>query len=691
MTLKTSLFNMGIFKNVISRFKWGSFLYFVLLFLAVPFPIMMQDAHNFNGMYVNTVNQGTYILRNSSFSFVMLLAIAVPTVVAVLVQGNVHSDKQGIFTHGLPVNRLAIYVSQTLAGLVLMFTPVLANGLLFFVLKMLGYNIYSWAIFTWIGANLAVLFVMFSVALLCGYLTGNAAAHIGINVIIHAIPAIIALGIMLISQVFLFGFVESENFIANEMISNTPVVWFMGKLVFVRNYDVFGGPQLWLYIIGAIGVYALAYILYKNRKIEACGDVAAFKWFRPVLKYTVTGAVAVMVLAVAYESALSAFAVYAVAAIITLIVYFVAEMLMNKTFKVFGTYKGYIGFAIFCALFISFFAFTSVLGYETYVPKTEDVKSASVYSSWGEEKPFIENLDAIEVTRTIHSEIISDRPTTPTQRYSYNFLRVSYKLHNGRTVERRYEVEEETYHKALAKMYEIEEYKLKVTEIDNLNIDNVKKLTIDCHTPNFSYNFVMNEDAPELLHRIEQDIKELSYEELKPANRVVVFNILVGCEARENKELKIFKNVGVLEDEERYAYAYKNFEINVNSNFKHAMEFLKEKGYYNTFIHQAAKGLNILPLPIVRLEDGAYEYKDDTGNYGEFVVKTSDMVPISEEDGVRLMELLMDMDYDDTKVGVNYFVFDRSRNAEPTKILGARTVSFGEEELPEFLKKYIKE
>jgi len=240
-------------------------------------------------------------------------------------------------------------------------------------------------------------------------------------------------------------------------------------------------------------------------------------------------------------------------------------------------------------------------------------------------------------------------------------------------------------------MYEIEEYKLKVTEIDNLNIDNVKKLTIDCHTPNFSYNFVMNEDAPELLHRIEKDIKELSYEELKPANRVVVFNVLVGCEARENKELKLFKNVGVDENDTRYAYAYKNFEINVNSNFKHAMEFLKEKGYYDTFIRQAAKGLNILPLPIVRLEDGSYKYKGDTGNYAEFVVKTSDMVPISEEDSVRLMEMLMDMDYDDTKVGVNYFIFDRSRNAEPTKILGARTVSFVEDELPEFLRKYIKE
>lgn len=693
MTLRTSLFNMGIFKNTLKRFKWGSFLYAVLLFLTVPFILLVENLDQLVERYALSMNVSPILMRGDYIGFPVLFAMVVPTVVAALVFNNIHSAKQSTFVHSLPVDRKANYVSNLLAAFVLMAAPVVFNGAILMIMSFTAYGqvISSWSVVYWMLLNLAVLFIMFSVATFTAFLTGHTAAHIAINAFIHTIPMIVALIIFLISEKFLYGFIQSESFIADELMSNTPVVWLFGKAVnhYRNGFSMFAQPQMWFYLGGAVLVYALAFLLYKNRKIEACGDVAAFKAFKPILKYTVVTACAAAILGILSSAEISAFAVFGVALVICAIVYFAAEMLMNKSFKIFrSSYKGFCGFTAFCAVFIAFFAFTSVFGYETRIPKSEDIEKASVYVTWSEEKPFVDERTLIEDVRKIHKDIISDIPVVNDDAFGY--LRISYKLASGKTLDRAYRVSEQVYDNALSRMYENKEYKLMVTEIDNLNIKNIDNLTIGAYMGGFNYFISLNEDAKELLTAVKKDVEIGSYKEIVDYDNILRIRLGVSCTVLENVAKQFFKDAGYDANSEEAQYAVKSFEININPSFKNAYTFLNEKGYYDRILNQASQSIAIAKKPVYRAGD-MYTYKGETGYFDEFRIAGADFASLSPEDALELVKLVTERTRGDVPEGKSYLVFCRTRNVGDEVWFGEENYAISADEMPQFLKKYIEE
>lgn len=693
MTLRTSLFNFGIFKNIIKRFKWGSFLYFVMLFFTGPFILLVEDLERLIERYALTMDVTPVLLRGDLITFPMLLAVVVPTVVAVLIFNNVHSSKQSVFVHSLPSGRLAIYVSGILAGFVLMAAPVLLTAVVFMVMSFTAYGqiISSWSVVEWTAMNLIVLFVMFSVATFTAFLTGNTAAHIAINVFAHIIPMIAALIIFLISEIFLYGFVQSDNFIASELINNAPVVWLFGGAVNrFAGFNILAESQTWLYVLGAVAVYVLGFVVYKNRKIESCGDVAAFKVFKPILKYSVTTAAAAAIFGILSSMSISVLVVFAVAILLTAIVYFAAEMLLNKSFRVFrSAYKGYCGFAVFCAVFIAFFAYTGVFGYETRIPDSEDIEKASVYVTWSEGKPFVDDRSLIEDVREIHKEIISDIPVTQPDKYD-GYLRISYVLNNGKIVDRAYRVSQQVYDNALSRMYENKEYKLKVTGIDNLNIENIDNLILGAYMGNFNYYISLNDDAKELMYAVKKDVEEGTYKEIGSDRYNLQLRLGVSCTVLENATKRIFKDAGYDENSEEAQHAIKSFDLTINPNFKNAYALLKEKGYYEEIISQTAACIAITKLPVSRADE-LYTYKGDVGEQGEFMIADADLARLGEADAKKLAKLLMETKIDGTiPQGTSYLIFTRSRNEGSNVWLGENIFAIGEADMPEYLKKYIQ-
>ena len=158
MTLRTSLFNSGIFKNTLKRFKWGSFLYFVMLFLSVPFALLVEDVSRLVDRYALSMDVSPILLRGDYISFPALFAILVPTVVATLVFNNMHSAKQSVFVHSLPVDRKANFVSNLLAAFVLMTAPVLLNGIILLIMSFTAYGqiISSCSVAYWVFVNLSI-------------------------------------------------------------------------------------------------------------------------------------------------------------------------------------------------------------------------------------------------------------------------------------------------------------------------------------------------------------------------------------------------------------------------------------------------------------------------------------------------------------------------------------------------------
>ena len=74
MTLKTSLFNKGIYKSTLRRYAWGSILYFILLFLCTGMMILLNE----NPDSVNSYGSYRRILILSDYMIIpMLLTMTV--------------------------------------------------------------------------------------------------------------------------------------------------------------------------------------------------------------------------------------------------------------------------------------------------------------------------------------------------------------------------------------------------------------------------------------------------------------------------------------------------------------------------------------------------------------------------------------------------------------------------------------
>lgn len=698
MTLSKSLFNYGIYKNTIKRFIWGSFLYFVILFFSLPFIFLTQSPSHLYADYMNILDECPLILTNSFIIVPLLAAIAVPTVTAALAFNNIHSARQAVFVHSLPLTRKANYVSTLCACLTLMAAPVLLTALILFAMSITVYGntISTLSVVYWLALNLSVIFIMFSVSTFSAMLTGSTAAHIVINIFIHLIPVILALAIYLVCDTFLFGFDKnSDYFIVNKLIISNPVVWLYERAVSYqyRRVNVFATPDMWIYIVGAAVFYLLAYRLYARRKIESCGDIAAFGIFRPILKYSLTAGIAVAVFGVLSSAELGPVPVFTVATVFTLIAYFAAEMLMNKIFRVFGAYKGYAAFWIICGICISFFAFTDVFGFEMRIPKPENIESATVYSGYKE--PYIEGENEINAVTAIHKSITEARTVTVNPDEYYN-LDVSYKLKNGKTLDRSYAVSKDVYNDAMETMYGFEDYKLKTTGILDINIDNVQNLELTLNAPNLNHVITVNDKSPELLHALKKDIAKMSYSEMNNRNSVATIYLSVGVTKAENDKYHIlpddrFKSGSI-------TYKIEAFTFTINENCTNTIDFLRANGYFDEFVSQLSQRLYICPIPVIYDSDtNKIAYKNDTGDFYNFITKADDLVKLSDADAVTVAENFIpreafDNDYNGLHDGKNYLLFLISPSGKHDTVrLSSMCVSYPADAVPSVLKYYIAE
>lgn len=712
MTSKASLFNKTIYKNTLSRFKWGSFLYFIILFFSTAFIILMQDSTSLILRFQNMRNYipGTLILRGDYLTFPMLVGLIVPTVTAVLVYGNVHSSKQGIFIHSLPVTRKEIFVSQLLASLTLMALPVLAIGIIFLIMSFTSFCVLISAksILIWVLYNLAVLFIMFSVACFAGFLTGHPAAHIGINVLLHLIPVLVALFIYLISEMYLFGFAQSENFIANLLIEYNPVCYLFVKGTSNANEitSLFSQIDIYIYILGATVLYLISYFTYKARKIETCGDVAAFSWLKPILKYTVSAGAGVCSIAILYAMESSDFIMFFVSALISAIAYFVAEMLLLKTVKVFKKYKGYLGFVVVSAIILSFCAFTPIFGYETKIPNENDIVKATISDRWADATLF-EKEDIIDTVLSYHEQFIREIPVKENKDIPYRVLNVTYQLKNGKTMSRRYNVSYELFEEVLNSFYKYPEYKLDATELSALNIENVQYIDVN-RSINGTYGLdfssekrLVTADAVNFLKAVKQDVLDLNYTQIYIEHSPISFSANTNMTAFDNKITQLFIKKSSNSTEQYVNNEIQEvyyFSIQINSNFKNTLNYLKSIGYIDELKDSLTDKIYILNQPAVMtfgIGDKTYStkvsYKQDFGEYYEFDASANDLVLITKEDAEILFDMLLSISEKEEKDGTYYGLYIRG---EPQKLadnfaLRDAFYRIEQESVPLFLQKYL--
>ncbi len=575
MISKTSFFNKGIYKSTVKRYAWGSLLYFIILFISTGLSIFLNIDRDFSHMPDDYFENYPVILHGVYITVPILLALVVPTVVALLVFRFIHSKKQSVFIHSIPVSRKANYISSILASFTLMCVPVIINGIILILISMFGYGHYFTVsnCFVWMGYNLIGIFLMFSVAVFSATVTGNSFATVAINALIHSFLFITVATLGVMAGVFVYGYIDNNIVFENLMQRNFAVVVFGFMDKYFR--DDITALQIVKFVIAAVALYVASYFLYKKRRLETTGDVAGFKCLNYIFKYVVTFLVTMFgfaIFAPYVEENPLVFTI--IITIISIIAYTASEMVLKKTLNVLYSWKGYIGYAIFFVALILVFSKTSFFGYETNVPETATIEDAALYNYYHREEPFTANEELVKMIIDTHEDFISDIPSTSFERLynsPYNTrIHIKYNLKNGKTVYRVYPVTYEQRVEIMNAFYEYDEYKKMCEEIF---VDESKVTGINLQSYNnggYREEFEI-EDYKELLSVLKEDILDMNYEDIHPKE-------LKGEDILYDISVNYLHDGGI--DENGKLINYRNgIYLNITDKYVKTVKWLKDRNY----------------------------------------------------------------------------------------------------------------
>ena len=353
----TSFFNPALARSDLRRHWPIPFLYTAIWLVALPVQLYLRhiaEGASYGTRTVSEVCQGTY-------SMGVIMAFVFGGVLAMALYSYLMNGRSVGLIHSLPLKRQTLFFTQLLTG----FAMLTAGNLLVVLVSLLVCG-EPGPLLVWLAVvTLAEIFFL-ALGTLCAMLTGWLLAvpvlYVGINFLVMAVMQLIHW----LAELFIFGY--QEDGFGSFTLWCTPVVQLVRRLTdpqgVVAEYvgypvvsaDVSplenGGWQaLGIYAAAAVAILALACMLCIRRRSELSGDVAAFPWMRPVLRYGV-GCIGGLALGMILYSVTFGLArsndiraylpgMLLCVVLMTLVCSFGMSMLLGKSLKIFRrTWKG---------------------------------------------------------------------------------------------------------------------------------------------------------------------------------------------------------------------------------------------------------------------------------------------------------------------------------------------------------------
>ena len=455
MKSRTSFFNKTVFKKDLTRFApaWG--VCTILMLLAL---ISMADR-----------SYAYYRLQNVRDSITAMgwLNLIYAAVVAQLLFGDLFQSRMCNALHALPLRRESWFGTHVVSGMAFSLLPNLVIALLGLPILRLetGWS----AVFWWLLASELQYLFFFSIAVLCVMLSGNRLGQLALYGIIQFAGPMGYWMVSMIYQPFLHGvqfseipFVKVCPLVNISTMSDVLVIDYekifntLGELETYRiNGVTTGNGWGYMVICAGVGILALigALVLYRKRNLECTGDFVAFRSMEPVVTVIVTLFAGVFFHLFADAFGMNLRSVMLGAGMV--IGFFACRMLLERTTRVFRK-KAF----AFCGAIIAVFGLSVLLTYldpigiTRYIPETEDIESVTFSRSYslGGHNGFasvVTTEEEIEELQKVHADGITkeagiqpgktDDPHSD-ELYSNFDLRIEYKLKNGRTVNRFYDI-----------------------------------------------------------------------------------------------------------------------------------------------------------------------------------------------------------------------------------------------------------
>ncbi len=361
--------------------------------------------------------------------------------------------------HAFPMRREGWLTTHILAGVLFSLVPnLLTAGIAALMLWE-----YAYMALIWLAISTLQYLFFFGTAVLAATCAGNLLGSIAIYGITHLATLFVGVVAQLLYQPLLYGvrldMDKIYHFFPLSEMSGFDYATFKEYYEYKEPYIEFTGleGEQWRYvgICAAVGILCLflAGLVYRRRNLESAGDFISLKPLAPLFLLVATvGAGAFLYM----FSDLVGNKTYLFLVLGMAIGYFAGKMLLERTLKVFRKKSllmlGGLLLVVGGSLGLTWL---DPLGITAYVPEGESIEAAyiigadrglymtdSIFSSYlniEEDRGFqITHAEELEEFQSFHRQLINYRPTK-----SDGVLcdvRLHYKLKNGRTVTRYYEV-----------------------------------------------------------------------------------------------------------------------------------------------------------------------------------------------------------------------------------------------------------
>ncbi|MBE7001211.1 MAG: hypothetical protein E7421_00705 [Ruminococcaceae bacterium] len=399
--------------------------------------------------------------------------------------------------HAFPMRREGWLVTHILSGVLFSLVPnLLAAGIASLMLWE-----YAYMALIWLAISTLQYLFFFGTAVLAATCAGNLLGTVAIYGITHFITVFVYAVAELLYQPLLYGVRLNNTGIYRcfplSQMSGFDYAKFEVRTADVRYID-FAGLQgkAWLYvgICAAVGILCLflAGLVYRRRNLEKAGDFISLKPIAPVflLVATVGAGAFLYMFSDLVDNKSYLFLVLGMA-----IGYFAGKMLLDRTLKVFGKKSLLTLAALFLVVGGSLcLTWLDPLGLTTYVPKADKIEAAYIYGadkgyayivdSFFSYRGIDENgtfpiTDAAEVAelQDFHRQLTRYRPSKSDDVLCD--VRIQYKLKNGRTMVRYYEVGRDTplgqqackYFSDMRYVFEVSNTEVLYNAFDAISID----------------------------------------------------------------------------------------------------------------------------------------------------------------------------------------------------------------------------
>ncbi len=456
MKSKKSFFNKTIFKKNVTLYwpLWA--VYTVFLFCMQPGLIWVFNYNaNRRNDYTMTDRVRDLISSLSMEGYILLIAFFA-MLFGMALFSYLYNSKSANMIHSLPVDRTELFGTNVLSGLAFLVVPQVFVAILS-VIVCLGYGITKvHYLGIWLLMAMGTSFVAFAIVTFCAMFTGLLVALPAYVIIFNLLSHWVYYIVYVVVTTFGYG-VDNIGAEASKIAEMTsPFFCFMGYVGIYRDYDLNGNLRgigvhgvhiLCIYLLVAIVLYALAYLIYQKRKIESAGDLITIGWVKPVFRFGaglsggIFGGLILRELLVGIGIGCPLFVAVVLMIVLGGMAYFAADMLIHKSFRVFKK-KNWIGCGIFSiALLVTFFGLYGMSNaYENYMPKEEEILSATINMGYD---VTLEGEEAKAIME-IHEAILAQKDYSENYRekggYKYEYVSFYYDLEGKERVRRAYEI-----------------------------------------------------------------------------------------------------------------------------------------------------------------------------------------------------------------------------------------------------------